>query len=217
MTVTSGRKCLELSRNSGPLGSLEKMLLELYPWSSRAVTLEWRAEQLTDCRTQTIMRRYCHDKSTRLSSTSSEILNASDMKSRYLLFRLVPSTPRTGGTDAPLRSTVTASDWRHRGPNSRQQGLPEAVRMFPTPTARDYKCANSIAHLTRGTGKNHAGQLPNVVKLWPTAVGRCGKGPSQTATRQGGPDLQTEVGGQLNPTWVESMMGFPIDWMDLED
>lgn len=30
MTATSGRKCLELSKNSGPPGSLEKMLLDLF-------------------------------------------------------------------------------------------------------------------------------------------------------------------------------------------
>ena len=27
--------------------------------------------------------------------------------------------------------------------------------------------------------------------------------------------LQTYVGGQLNPTWVEWLMGFPIGWTDL--
>lgn len=27
--------------------------------------------------------------------------------------------------------------------------------------------------------------------------------------------LQTEVGGQLNPTWVEYLMGFPLGWTDL--
>lgn len=32
MTVTSGRKCCELYRKSGPLGSLEKTWLDLYEW-----------------------------------------------------------------------------------------------------------------------------------------------------------------------------------------
>jgi hypothetical protein len=34
--------------------------------------------------------------------------------------------------------------------------------------------------------------------------------------RDGGPNLRTEVGGQLNPTWVEWLMGFPEGWTDLE-
>lgn len=31
----------------------------------------------------------------------------------------------------------------------------------------------------------------------------------------GGLDLATSVGGQLNPTWVEWLMGFPLGWTDL--
>jgi hypothetical protein len=34
--------------------------------------------------------------------------------------------------------TPTASDWKGRGPNSKQQGLSEVVK-YPTPQARDYK------------------------------------------------------------------------------
>ena len=36
------------------------------------------------------------------------------------------------------------------------------------------------------------------------------------ATAQGGTALSTVAGGQLNPTWVEWLMGFPIGWTDLE-
>lgn len=31
----------------------------------------------------------------------------------------------------------------------------------------------------------------------------------------GGDDLSTQVGGQLNPPWVEWLMGFPIGWTGL--
>ena len=34
--------------------------------------------------------------------------------------------------------------------------------------------------------------------------------------RQGTSQLPDAVGGQLNPTWVEWLMGFPIGWTDLE-
>lgn len=43
MTVTSGQKWLGLSRNSGPLGLLEKMLLESSIWHSTQCYLTWRA------------------------------------------------------------------------------------------------------------------------------------------------------------------------------
>ena len=41
MTATSGQKWLGLSRNSGPLGSLEKMLLESLEWHSPIFFLNW--------------------------------------------------------------------------------------------------------------------------------------------------------------------------------
>lgn len=33
---------------------------------------------------------------------------------------------------------------------------------------------------------------------------------------QGGTALSTQIGGQLNPTWVEWLMGFPLGWTALE-
>ena len=44
MTVISGRKCLELSKNSGPLGLLEKMLLESLEWHSTMCFLTWKTK-----------------------------------------------------------------------------------------------------------------------------------------------------------------------------
>ena len=61
--------------------------------------------------------------------------------------------------------------------------------MLPTPTTRDYKGANSMEHLTReSNNRNHHDQLPNAVKL---ATGK---------------------DSQLNPLFVEEMMGFPKNW-----
>ena len=51
--------------------------------------------------------------------------------------------------------------------------------------------------------------------LWPTPTGteRSGINPKTGS----GAGLSKAVGGQLNPTWVEWLMGFPIGWTDLED
>lgn len=74
---------------------------------------------------------------------------ASATPASRLLFRLVPSMPRTEETDVPY---------------------------WPTPTARDSKCANSMEHLTRDGKKNHTDQLANAVKLWPTpSATDCGR------------------------------------------
>ncbi len=44
MTVTSGRKCLELYKNSSPLGSLAKTLLTSSIWHSNARKLTWKVK-----------------------------------------------------------------------------------------------------------------------------------------------------------------------------
>ena len=42
-TAISGRKCSELFKRSGPLGLLQKMLLESYRWGSTRRNLSWKA------------------------------------------------------------------------------------------------------------------------------------------------------------------------------
>jgi hypothetical protein len=86
---------------------------------------------------------------------------------KRLLFRLSPLTPRTDETECGLLPTMTAScaigirntkyaqggtplnyapilwptmtacEWKGRGPNSKQQGLAEKVKLWPTPTASE--------------------------------------------------------------------------------
>ena len=254
MTVTSGQKCLELSMSSGPLGLLEKTLLESSTWRSTRCYLTWKTR---DTKQGRLLFRLAVSMP-RTGGTDAPLwlgtMTASQTGGNH---SLRSPERRKGRTPSPAEfvmmwPTATASDWKCRGPNSHQQGLPEAVRMWPTPTARDFKGANSTAHLTREGRRNHTYQLANAVKLWPTPTSRCGTGASQAETRQGGPDLQTavrmyptpqardyfpphspeyiakkkaeghgmanlndSVGGQLNPTWVEWLMGFPLGWTDL--
>ena len=61
---------------------------------------------------------------------------------------------------------------------------------FPTPTQRDYKGAKKPETL-KAKGRNATNSLPDHVRQ--------------------------ETSGQLNPTWVEWLMGFPSGWTDLED
>lgn len=150
MTVTSGLKCLELYQNSGPLGSLVRMLLGSSIWRSTRCALTWKTKVTP---------------------------------SKRLLFRLVPSTPHTGGIDAPLwLGTPTAGTGTHgRSEKWRKGKTPnpqEFVRMWPTPKAQN----------SRGNGERHG---------------------------SGGPSLDVAVGGQLNPDWVEWLMGFPVGWTEV--
>jgi hypothetical protein len=49
--------------------------------------------------------------------------------------------------------------------------------------------------------------------MCPTPHAMCYKTPCQHG--EGGANLQTAIGGQLNSTWVEWLMGFPEGWTDL--
>jgi site-specific DNA-cytosine methylase len=54
--------------------------------------------------------------------------------------------------------------------------------------------------------------------LWPTPCARdsrdCGA-PAEASRNT--PSLAHQPGGQLNPTWVEWLMGYPLGWTELED
>jgi hypothetical protein len=119
-----------------------------------------------------------------------------------------PNCPNGG------RSVAHVTDWRgrtayHNGKKV-QVGLEAAVKLWPTPTV----CGNyNRAGITPKAGDG----LATAVRQWPTPT-------AQDAKNNGAPSqmerntkpLNAEVGGPLNPTWVEWLMGWPIGWTDLE-
>lgn len=57
---------------------------------------------------------------------------------------------------------------------------------------------------------------------WPTPANRDWRSPnrlpySERGGGKKGEQLPNAIGGQLNPTWVEWLMGFPLGWTDLKD
>ena len=77
-----------------------------------------------------------------------------------------------------------------------QESCGPKQRMFPTPTTRDYKGGYKTESLTRKDGKSrHLDALPNAVL--------------------DGAGVET-VTGQLNPDWVEWLMGWPIGYSALK-
>jgi len=94
---------------------------------------------------------------------------------------------------------ATLAKGKHQTGNGFGLHLAHAVKMWPTPSARDWK-DNPGAWMWNatnpdGTHRNRTDQLPRKVY----AV----EGTAQN-------------GGQLNPTWVEWLMGFPLGHTDLE-
>jgi hypothetical protein len=81
-------------------------------------------------------------------------------------------------------------------------------------------------HNRPGSSKNAGWGLSSAVKQWPTPVASMAKGSSPAAlTRKSGADrsndrldhaVMASDGGQLNPEWVEWLMGWPIGWTELK-
>jgi len=90
---------------------------------------------------------------------------------------------------------------------------------FPTPVARDWKGAS---------GRSYKGEkldLPAFCQQFPTpnASDYIQRKTSKSWTEQGrtnyvlsNPEVTGVTGGQLNPDWVELLMGYPLGWTKLD-
>jgi DNA (cytosine-5)-methyltransferase 1 len=131
--------------------------------------------------------------------------------------RLWP-TPTTQEVEHPeAELTETGRRKSKNGNTSHSLGLADAVQMWPTPTAHP---DNSNKN---GKFKNPTlGDAVRDRETWPTPVVSDAwthslQSSQQTEGSRHSLNLPSAVGGQLNPTWVEWLMGFPSGWTDLED
>lgn len=227
MTVTSGQRCLELSKKSGPLGAFVKMFLESSEWHSTQCYLTWKvsatpAKRLYFRLVPSTLRTGETECALWPTPTTNDATNSSLPPSQAKRKQLVGQTPHhlphkllptpraqcangtgpswTGHkmdiqTYAVMFPTPTAQDYKRRGPNSRQQGLPEKVRaLYPTPSTG--------AGLCGGTGNFQ--QLQKLKE-------------NGQITEEERRNMSQGNGGQLNPDWVCRMMGFPDGWMNVEE
>lgn len=86
---------------------------------------------------------------------------------------------------------------------------------LPTPATID---SGSYFNRSKSAGAKKRPTLGAMAKynLWPTPTAKEG-GVSHGKNKTGAPKLTTVVGGQLNPTWIEWLMGFPLGWSALND
>jgi len=210
MTVTSGQKCSALFTNCNPLGSLVRMCLESSIWHSTRCFLIWKVKATPG---------------------------------RRLLFRLAPSMPRTeetgcafwptpstgaalcGGTGnfktlnrMAERGLITEDERRELSKGNGGKTNPELLewlmgyeaqftKMIPTPTAADHRGGCSTRYWTpdsrtvhvererererENKGRGYDGRLRSFLEVTPR--GRI---------------------GQMNPEWVEWLMGYPTGWTE---
>ena len=103
----------------------------------------------------------------------------------------------------------SAEAWKEYSEKGRttQARLRNQVKMWPTPRA-------SLRGDCPSERKRHSPDLHAMVKMWPTPRvddSKNNNGPSQVNRHA----QKVAVGGALNPTWVEWLMGYPLGWTDL--
>lgn len=203
MIDTSGRRCSELSPSCARVALSVRTFLE----SSRLPPGRWsRIWSVLAITSSCLILRL------RLSE-----LGTGDRE----CFSLRP-TPNTMDALPPkspeaLKKEMTVSRQGRRQPCNLRDwvAVQEGKSLWPTPTALDCKGTNSLKHLTqpKTPGNNHhVCQLANAVKLFTTP---CAADAQGTHGGDNHRSLRTDVAGQLNPTWVEWLMGFPQGWTDL--
>ena len=190
MTAISGRKWLALLESYGLNISLRRTCADLLTnaWGSSAAFLIWKA---------------------------------SATKPSHLLFQLAVSMPRTDGTGFGLWLTPLVSDSEKRGIPKVGGGLAGQVQLWPTPQAWDGKRGARKPDGKRGMALSDL----STPQMWPTVAAREHEGANSEehlAKARGHHDqlpnavkMAGHKGGQLNPTWVEWLMGYPEGWTDL--
>ena len=89
-----------------------------------------------------------------------------------------------------------------------------ASKMWPTPRANEYKDTLKSVPPSRkkNPGKCNLTQRVAMERLFTTPCAADAQGSHGGNNHR---SLRTDVAGQLNPTWVEWLMGFPPGWTDL--
>jgi hypothetical protein len=92
---------------------------------------------------------------------------------------------------------------------------PSLIEMARRGTLPTLTASSATRGSCPGEAKRHSPNLETTLKLLPTMCRRDDHGPG--TRRTGAQDLPAALGGHLNPTWCLWFMGFPADWLDVDD
>lgn len=229
MTATSGQKWLGLSKNSGPLGLLEKMLLESLEWHSPIFYLNWKPVDIGQGHflfQLALLEPDTDDTGSQLWATPNT-MDYLPQRSPEALKRQAEGSRKGRKRPANLREQVnpeTIKMWptpkaSPRGDclserNRRSPDLSAAVKMYPTPTAQDAK--NSTLPQSQMKGGSLVGDAMREMFATPQARDfRTGSASRWKDKEHRTRNLNDQCDGQLNPYWVEWLMGFPLRWTEI--
>lgn len=137
--------------------------------------------------------------------------------------------------DVVLWPTFLSSEATHGGPNQKNSaGKPTLTalvhQLWPTPAAcvandgeglETWEARRQKAKAQKKNGNGFGTPLTIAVQMWPTPVANDAKNatlPPGTESRDSVPGSLRRAGyvGNLNPAWVESLMGFPEGWVSID-
>lgn len=227
ITAISGHRCYEQFVRYSPLGSLLKTLLESRRWWSSVKRLKWDVQTISSKRIT-----YTERKVASHSKKSARILKQQDIPSNRLIFRLAVSEHHTEENASGLLPTVQTQGLKRCKTKGKTEFLP--LDLLPTPTALDKAGGRINRSLSPGAAQRSTLALAARKGLLPTPCAKeatkytktfnpnsqMGKGLTALACSEMLPTpavRKKTIGGtsQLNPLYVEEMMGFPLMWTTL--
>ena len=245
MTATSGRTSLELLHKKDPLGAFSKTFMVTSQWVSTKCSLTWKAKAtprgrlLFQLAVSTLPTKETDSGLWATPNTMDHLPQRSEeatrkMQEGHRKGRSKPSnlreqvdektmslwptpTAMTGGTGVAPSHKDGSHGW-NIGAAVNDSLSKNPIRMWPTPLSSDYKNMDTANQMSLSTS----------VRMWPTPVARDHKGGYQGGRIRNGKvswdsldvavqhtDNQEKTGGQLNPMFVEWLMGYPKGWTDL--
>ena len=199
MIDTSGRRCSGLSESCARVALSVKTYLESSALPPGKWQRIWSVLAITSS---------CSILKLRLSERGTDDQEYSSSESQ-----MWPTPTRMDYAKERMRST------QQKAGSRRSLNLPSAVRLWPTPRANEYK---DVLQSVPPSRKKDPGKcnLTQAVAMDQMLAIPCARD-YRTGQRKRyenkarANNLNDQIGGQLNPTWVEWLMGFPPGWTDL--
>jgi len=236
MTDTSGQKCLELSKLSGPLGSLEKTLLATSLWASTRCYLTWKPQATPAGVTLFRLSPQTPD----IDATGAGLLHTPTAKANQLAPSMKSgwneplwATPNTmdhlpAGISASYKESLTGV---RKNPSNLRDQVIEPV-LWATPRTSDGTGGpRQLDEKGRRISKSNpdlkfGANLADQARVWPTPTARDYKDSPNQKDRGERDDSKLAIrvyrgeeasSGSLNPQWVEWLMGYPVGYTDLNN
>jgi DNA (cytosine-5)-methyltransferase 1 len=132
-------------------------------------------------------------------------------------FWRTPDAGTHGNVATPNKSVINGTARKNQ-----QIRLVDQVTMWPTPTQSDYRTGYGMSNAGKKRMMHSRGKpLRDVIFRTPTqSDANKWSNQSEMERKEKGQSVrlnhQLEVGGKLNPMWVEWLMGWPLGWTDLK-